>query len=126
MGLSIRKRRPSRSPCRFAKGVVCHKPDVTTAFVGRTSSQMPYRSNRAASDVDLARFDLRIIRAMQSSGHPRHDGWVRGVAVTLSGEAALSHSRGIFGGHPGAGPVRLLRSASTESSRDYAWQPKRK
>ena len=31
-------------------------------------------SNSAASDVDLARFDLRIIRAMQSSGRPRHDG----------------------------------------------------
>jgi hypothetical protein len=35
---------------------------------------MPYRSNSAASDVDLARFDLRIIRAMQSSAGPRHDG----------------------------------------------------
>jgi len=35
---------------------------------------MANRSNRAASDVDLARFDLRLIRAMQSSGHPRHDG----------------------------------------------------
>ena len=35
---------------------------------------MPDRSNSAASDVDLARFDLRIIRAMQSSGHPRPDG----------------------------------------------------
>ena len=35
---------------------------------------MPHRSNSAASDVDLARFDVRIIRAMQSSGRPRHDG----------------------------------------------------
>jgi hypothetical protein len=35
---------------------------------------MPYGSNSAASDVDLARFDLRIIRAMQSSASPRHDG----------------------------------------------------
>jgi hypothetical protein len=33
-----------------------------------------YISNTAASDVDLLRFDLRIIRAMQSSGRPRHDG----------------------------------------------------
>ena len=31
----------------------------------RTSSQVLYRSNSAASDVDLARFGLRIIRAMQ-------------------------------------------------------------
>jgi hypothetical protein len=35
---------------------------------------MPYRSNSAASDVDLALFDLRIIRAMQPSACPRHDG----------------------------------------------------
>jgi hypothetical protein len=35
---------------------------------------MPYRSNRAASDVDVARFGWRIIRAMQSSARPRHDG----------------------------------------------------
>jgi hypothetical protein len=35
---------------------------------------MPYRSNSAASDVDLARLDLRIIRAMQSSARPRPDG----------------------------------------------------
>jgi hypothetical protein len=35
---------------------------------------MPYRSNSAASDIDLARFGLRIIRAMRSSGRPRHDG----------------------------------------------------
>jgi len=35
---------------------------------------MLYGRDSAASDVDLARFDLRIIRAMQSSGRPRHDG----------------------------------------------------
>jgi hypothetical protein len=35
---------------------------------------MPDQSNSAVPDVDLARFDLRIIRAMQLSGHPRHDG----------------------------------------------------
>ena len=35
---------------------------------------MPHRSNSAASDVDLAWFDVRIIRAMQSSGRPRQDG----------------------------------------------------
>ena len=40
----------------------------------RSSSQMPYRSISTASDVDLARFDLRIIRAMQSSGRAPHDG----------------------------------------------------
>jgi hypothetical protein len=40
----------------------------------QASRQMPYRSDSAASDVDLARFDLRIIRAMQSSGHPGFDG----------------------------------------------------
>jgi hypothetical protein len=40
----------------------------------RTSSQTPYGSNSAASDVDVAPFDLRFIRAMQSSGRPRHDG----------------------------------------------------
>jgi hypothetical protein len=33
----------------------------------QTSSPMPYKSNSAASDVSLARFDLRIIRAMQPS-----------------------------------------------------------
>jgi hypothetical protein len=31
-------------------------------------------SNIAASNLDLARFDLRIIRATQSSGRPRADG----------------------------------------------------
>jgi hypothetical protein len=35
---------------------------------------MPYRSNSAASDVDFARFDLRIVGAMQSSARPRPDG----------------------------------------------------
>ena len=35
---------------------------------------MLHRSNSAASDVDLALFDLRIIRAMQSSARPRQDG----------------------------------------------------
>jgi hypothetical protein len=35
---------------------------------------MPYRSNSAASDVNLALFDLRIIRAMQSSARSRPDG----------------------------------------------------
>jgi hypothetical protein len=35
---------------------------------------MPYRSNSEASDVDLARFDLRILRAMQPSGRRRHGG----------------------------------------------------
>jgi hypothetical protein len=35
---------------------------------------MRLRSNSAASEVDLARFGLRIIRAMQSSGRRRHDG----------------------------------------------------
>ena len=34
---------------------------------------MPDRSNSAASDVDRARFDLRIIRAMQSSARARRD-----------------------------------------------------
>jgi hypothetical protein len=43
----------------------------------RTSSQMPYRSNRGTSDVGLARFEFRIILAMQSSGRPRPDGSVR-------------------------------------------------
>jgi hypothetical protein len=42
---------------------------------------MPY-SNSAASDVDLARFDLRVVPAIQSSGRPRPDGLVRGDAVT--------------------------------------------
>jgi hypothetical protein len=31
-------------------------------------------SNSAPSDVELARFDLRFIRAMQSSGRLRRDG----------------------------------------------------
>jgi hypothetical protein len=35
---------------------------------------MLYRISSAASDVDLERSDLRIIRAMHSSGHPRHGG----------------------------------------------------
>jgi hypothetical protein len=35
---------------------------------------MLYGSNSAASDVDLARFDLRIIRAMQSSAPSRQNG----------------------------------------------------
>jgi hypothetical protein len=35
---------------------------------------MRYRSNSAASELSLARFDLRIIRAMQSPGRPRHGG----------------------------------------------------
>jgi hypothetical protein len=35
---------------------------------------MSDRSNGAPSDVDLAGFDWRIIRVMQSSGRPRQDG----------------------------------------------------
>jgi hypothetical protein len=35
---------------------------------------MPNGSNSAAADVDLTRFDLRIIGAMQSSGRARPDG----------------------------------------------------
>ena len=35
---------------------------------------MPCESSNAASGVGLARFYLRIIRAMQSSARPRHDG----------------------------------------------------
>jgi hypothetical protein len=54
----------------------------------RTSSQMPYRSSSAASGVNLAQFDLRVIRAMQSSGRPRHDGRVHGQAL-----AALAGAR---------------------------------
>ena len=50
------------------------KPAVVCTLPWRTSSPMSYRSNSGASEVDLARFDLRIIRAMQSSGRPRHDG----------------------------------------------------
>ncbi len=39
----------------------------------RTSSQKPHRSNSTASDGDLAPFDLRVIRAMQSSARARRD-----------------------------------------------------
>ena len=46
---------------------------AAAGLVWRTSSQMLDRSNRAASDIDLARFDLRIVRTMQSSGRPGHD-----------------------------------------------------
>ncbi len=35
---------------------------------------MSFRSNSGASEVGLTRFDLRIIRAMQSSARLRHDG----------------------------------------------------
>jgi hypothetical protein len=35
---------------------------------------MSDRRNSAASNADLARFDLRIIRAMQPSARARHDG----------------------------------------------------
>jgi hypothetical protein len=35
---------------------------------------MRYRSNSAASELSLARFGLRIVRAMQPSGRPRHGG----------------------------------------------------
>jgi hypothetical protein len=35
---------------------------------------MPHRSSAATSDVDLGWFDLRIIRAMQSSGRLWPDG----------------------------------------------------
>jgi len=35
---------------------------------------MPFRSNSAAYDVDLALFYLRVIRVMQSSVRPRQDG----------------------------------------------------
>ena len=45
--------------------------DSATATVGEPVVGCP--SNGAASDVDLARFDFRIIRAMQSSGRPRQD-----------------------------------------------------
>jgi hypothetical protein len=40
----------------------------------QASSPTPYESSSAASDVDIAPFDPRIIRAMQSSARPRPDG----------------------------------------------------
>jgi hypothetical protein len=60
-------RRPTIASCASTS-------QPTLALAWRTSSQILYRCNSAASDVDLARFDLRIIRAMQSSVRPRHDG----------------------------------------------------
>ena len=38
-------------------------------------------SNSTASDVDLARFDLWIIPAMQSSARIRQDACVQGIAI---------------------------------------------
>ena len=56
----------------IASRVSSSQPPLALAW--RTSSQKLYRSNSAASDGDLAWFDLRIIRAMQSSARPRQDG----------------------------------------------------
>ena len=53
-------------------------PITPTAEPRRTlraqQSADAHRSNSAGSDVDLARPEMRIIRTMQSSGRPRHDG----------------------------------------------------
>jgi hypothetical protein len=64
--------RPSRATDRFPCCVGSGQPPLIIAW--RTSSKLSDRSNGAASDVDLTRFDARIIRATQSSGRPRHDG----------------------------------------------------
>jgi integrase len=67
-------RDPFKRPPRqtIAPRVSSNQPPLGLTW--RTSSQMPYRSNSAASDEDLAWLGLRIIRAMQSSARPRHDG----------------------------------------------------
>jgi hypothetical protein len=48
--------------------------ELTIARVANQQSDALQKSNSAASELSLARFDLRIIRAMQSSARPRHDG----------------------------------------------------
>ena len=44
--------------------------------IARVANQhaTPYKCRSAAYDVDLARFDLRIVRAMHSSARPGPDG----------------------------------------------------
>jgi hypothetical protein len=81
----------------------------------RTSSQMPHRSDRTASDVDLARFDLRIIRAMQSPGRPglRFANPIGGGASWLVREAR--HSLPAL---PPAG-AREAPHSGTEPERDW-------
>ena len=61
---------------------------------------MPYRSNSAASDVDLARFDLRIIRAMRSSGHPQPDGRARGIGLVRLAHTAQANAIAGAAGFP--------------------------
>ena len=77
--------RPFREARRREPAVVCQQPPVvgSTQFGGRrrsrprgsarlsepwqTSSPVPYKSSSAACDVSLARFGLRLLRAMQPS-----------------------------------------------------------
>ena len=70
---------------------------------------MLYRSSSAASDVDLARFDLRIIRAMQSSGRPRPHGWVRGIAQARSATPPKTGLRECNPGHRWAATIGVIQ-----------------
>jgi hypothetical protein len=62
---------------------------------GEPVVRCPTESNSAASNIALARFDFRIIRAMPSSGRPCQDGRVRGEALVrcLAGGPPLSRLR---------------------------------
>ena len=68
--LSSSSLRMTRVSCTGPK----HPTDSALLLTWRTNSQKPYGSNSAGSDGDLAWFDVRIIRAMQSSARPRQDG----------------------------------------------------
>ena len=59
---------------RELRTAIVRTPEPRRVLSWRTSSQKAHRSNSAASDGDLPWFDLRIIRAMQSSARPRQDG----------------------------------------------------
>ena len=97
-------RHPSRAPATPFNGE--QRWDGSTTASGRKNRpppccgrgapvvRWPTESDSAASDVDPARFDLRIIRAMQSSGRPRHDGWVRGKALLPTGSGQHAKRRG--------------------------------
>jgi hypothetical protein len=67
---------------------------------------MSDKSNSAASEDDLARFALCIIRAMHPSGCPRHDGGARGKGLPQAPVACLHQSgRAVGGSRPTEGIV---------------------
>ena len=73
---SVRRLTPGSDSLTRGSSGQCSPPPRAARQMSlrQTGSQIPYSSNGAAPNVDLARFEVRIVRAMRSSARPRADG----------------------------------------------------